>query len=71
MKTNCEFRIYLLSITNGPATDSLSDKLHLCDGNCSSCCCAILMLRFIAERCSDPAALIEDARKVLEKYPVR
>ena len=41
------------------------------NGNfCSSCCCAVLMLRFVAEYCDDPAAFAEDARRLLRKYPL-
>lgn len=41
-----------------------------CTGNCSSCCCAVLMLRFVAECSDDPAAFAEDARCLLKKYPL-
>ena len=66
MKTTCEIRTYLLSISKNTTINSDSKTLYPCSGNCSTRCCAVLMLRFIAY-CDDPVALAADARAFLEK----
>ena len=62
MKTTCAIRIYLLSISRNTSTDSDSKTLYPCSGKCSTCRCAVLMLRFIAY-CEDPVAFAADARR--------
>ena len=56
--------------TSNKSTDYPDITAVSCTGNCSSCCCAVLILRFVADCCDDPGALAEDARCLLKKYPL-
>lgn len=67
MKTTCAIRTNLLSISKNTTTDSDSKTLYPRSGKCSTCCCAILMLRFISY-CDDPVAFAADAHVLLQKY---